>query len=65
MKFQKVFWGLALVLCAVFIILDATDVIAPFTSVFGDVSVFFVILGIMLLQILNLRYFSQHMKLRI
>ena len=51
MKFQKVFWGLALVLCAVFIILDATDVIAPFTSVFGDVSVFFVILGIMLLAL--------------
>lgn len=50
MKFTKIFFGILAIVAAVLLILDATDVISPLTSTVGDVSVFAVVLGIMLLS---------------
>lgn len=49
MKTWKIFWGLGLVLAAVFLLLDAFGVISPFLSVVGGVSVWQIIGGLFLL----------------
>ncbi len=44
----KIFWGLAFVLTAVFLVLDALGVTLPFAWVFGRVSLFTLIVGLIL-----------------
>lgn len=57
MKVRKLFFGLTFVLAAVLLILDATGIIAPLVGMLGDVSVFAVFLGILLLAcIINRLY---------
>ena len=49
MKTWKIFWGLGFVLAAILIILDTTGVITPLVSFMGEVSVFAIIAGLLLL----------------
>ena len=48
-KMWKIFWGLAFILVAVAIVLDALDVFAPFVSAFGEISIWAIIGGGILL----------------
>ena len=50
MKTQKLFWGLGFLLAATLIILDVVGVIPTLLSALGEVSVFSLILGLLLLS---------------
>ena len=50
MKTGKIFWGLALILLAVLLLLDAFNVLAPLTSVIGKISVWEIVFGLILLS---------------
>lgn len=52
MKTWKIFWGLGFILSAVLLILDTAGIISPLMSFMGEVSVFAVILGLLLLAFL-------------
>ena len=58
MKTQKLFWGLGLLLAAALIILDVVGVIPTLLSAVGDVSIFTLILGLLLLSYTLLRLFK-------
>lgn len=45
----KLFWGLAFILVAVALVLDALGVLAPFISAFGEISIWAIIGGVALL----------------
>ena len=38
MKFSKIFWGLGFIAIAVLLILEALGVLAPVTSLFGEIT---------------------------
>jgi hypothetical protein len=48
-KMWKIFWGLGFILVAVAIVLDALGVFAPFVSAFGEISIWAIIGGALLL----------------
>ncbi len=48
----KIFWGVAFVLIAVFLILDAVGVITPFMSAVGEISIGAILVGLVFLAIL-------------
>lgn len=50
MKTGKIFWGVGLILVAVALILDALGVLAPITSVVGDISLLAVLAALLLLS---------------
>lgn len=50
MKTGKIFWGIALILLAVVLLLDAFSVLSPLESVIGHVSLWRVVLGLALLS---------------
>ncbi len=50
MKTGKIFWGIALILLAALLLLDAFNVLAPLASVVGEVSVWSIVLGLVLLS---------------
>ena len=52
MKMHKIFWGIGLILLAVFLLLDAFGIIFPLESVVGEISIFRAILGLGLLSII-------------
>ena len=45
----KLFWGIAFIFAAVVIVLDAVGVFAPFVGIFGEVSIWAIIGGLLLL----------------
>lgn len=45
----KLFWGLGFILVAVLIVLDALGVFAPFVSAFGEISIWAIVGGLLLL----------------
>ena len=45
----KLFWGIAFIFAAVVIVLDAVGVFAPFVSAFGEISIWAIIGGVLLL----------------
>ena len=49
MKTGKIFWGVALILLAVLLVLDAFHVFAPLEAVLGNISLWRLVLGICLL----------------
>ena len=49
MKTGKIFWGVALILLAVLLVLDAFHVLAPLEAVLGNISLWRLVLGICLL----------------
>jgi len=49
MKFWKLFWGFLFILAAVLLILDACGVINPLVGAMGEISIFAIIFGILLL----------------
>lgn len=57
MKTQKLFWGLGFLLAATLIILDVVGVIPTLLSAVGEVSVFSLILGLLLLAYALARLF--------
>ena len=57
MKTQKLFWGLGFLLAATLIILDVVGVIPTLLSAAGEVSVFSLILGLLLLSYALTRLF--------
>ncbi len=48
-KTWKIFWGVAFVLVALFLILDAIGVLSPFASAVGEISMIALVLGLVLL----------------
>ena len=58
MKTQKLFWGLGCLLAATLIILDVVGVIPTLLSAVGEVSVFSLILGLLLLAYALARLFK-------
>lgn len=58
MKTQKLFWGLGFLLAATLIILDVVGVIPTLLSAAGEVSVFSLILGLLLLSYALARLFK-------
>ena len=58
MKTQKLFWGLGFLLAAALIILDVVGVLPPLLSSVGDVSIFSLILGLLLLSYALVRLFK-------
>lgn len=50
MKTGKIFWGVGFILVAVALILDALGVLAPFTSVVGDISLLAILAALLLLS---------------
>lgn len=50
MKTGKIFWGIALILLAVVLLLDAFSVLSPLESMIGHVSLWRVVLGLALLS---------------
>lgn len=50
MKTGKIFWGIALILLAVVLLLDAFHVLSPLTGLIGEISVWKIILGLLLLS---------------
>ena len=58
MKTQKLFWGLGFLLAAALIILDVVGVMPTLLSAVGDVSIFSLILGLLLLSYALVRLFK-------
>lgn len=58
MKTGKLFWGLGFLLAAALIILDALGIIPSLLSAVGEVSVFALILGLLLLYYAIARLFK-------
>ena len=48
-KTWKLFWGLGFILAAVILVLDALGIFAPFLSIFGEISIWAIIGGLLLL----------------
>lgn len=50
MKATRIFWGFLSILAAVLLILNETDVVSPLISAVGEISVFAIILGLLLIS---------------
>ena len=59
-KGWKIFWGLVLILMAVLLVLDACGILLSFKSIFGELSLFAIIGGVLLVAYLLLSLIKGH-----
>ena len=51
-SFNKIFWGIALIVAAIVLLLDATGILTPFKSAVGEISLLSIVLAVIILYLI-------------